>query len=116
MVTLSHAATASGGDYQDLADGGNGTVTTVDTGHGATGAPTSVSVNHGDDIETCTIVLHSQRGGTVTITPASSAVGTATVSGAEVEDHRLVRRLLQPDAGQAPPLPPHTAYPPSPDH
>jgi len=82
-VTLRHAATASGGDYKNL-NGGELTVTTVDAGHGVTVTPTSVSVDEGDYTDTYTIVLHSQPGGAVVITPTPGVVGrgaTATVSG-----------------------------------
>ncbi len=55
-------------------------VTTTDAGHGVVVSKPSVSVAENDEMETYTVVLKSQPGGPVTITPTTDAMTTATVS------------------------------------
>ena len=56
------------------------TATTVDAGHGVVVSKADVSVAENSEMATYTVVLKSQPGGPVEITPASSATARATVS------------------------------------
>ncbi len=83
-VTISHAAAVSsdsGNAYHQIPID-NVTATTVDAGHGVVVSKASVSATVGGATGTYTIALKSQPGGSVTITPRSSATARATVSGA----------------------------------
>ena len=82
-VTISHTAavTDTNNAYHGI-EIGDVTVTTVDAGHGVVVSKASVTVTAGGDTETYTIKLKSQPGGSVVVTPTSSATARATVSGA----------------------------------
>ena len=82
-VTLSHTAEVA--DTKNPYHGipiNDVTATTVDAGHGVVVSEASVTVAENSDTAEYTIKLKSQPGGSVTITPASSASANATVSGA----------------------------------
>ncbi len=81
-VTISHAAAVadSTNPYHQTPIG-DVTATTVDAGHGVTVSRASLSVAENSDTGTYAIVLKSQPGGSVTITPTSNAPANATVSG-----------------------------------
>ena len=84
-VTISHAVAVAVADSTNpyhQTPIGDVTATTVDAGHGVTVSRASLSVAENSDTGTYTIVLKSQPGGPVTITPTSSAPANATVSGA----------------------------------
>ncbi len=61
---------------------GDVTVTTVDAGHGVIVSEESLSVAENSEMATYTVVLKSQPGEPVVITPTSSMTAKATVSGA----------------------------------
>ena len=83
-VTISHAAAVSSDStnpyHQIPID--NVTATTVDAGHGVAVSKASVSATVGGATGTYTIRLKSRPGGSVVVTPSSSATARATVSGA----------------------------------
>ena len=82
-VTISHTAavTDTNNAYHQIPID-NVTATTVDAGHGVVVSKASVSVTAGGATADYTIALKSQPGGSVVITPTSSATARATVSGA----------------------------------
>ena len=82
-VTVSHTATVADttNPYHQIPIS-DVTTTTVDAGHGVVVSKASVTVTADSDTDTYTIKLKSQPGGSVEITPASSASTMATVSGA----------------------------------
>ena len=82
-VTISHAAavTDTNNAYHQIPID-NVTATTVDAGHGVVVSKMDVSATVGGATGTYTIQLKSQPGGSVVITPTSSATARATVSGA----------------------------------
>ena len=82
-VTISHTAavTDTNNAYHGI-EIGDVTVTTVDAGHGVVVSKAGVTVTAGGATADYTIRLKSQPGGSVTITPTSSATARATVSGA----------------------------------
>ena len=82
-VTISHAAavTDTNNAYHGI-EIDNVTVTTVDAGHGVVVSKASVTVTAGGATADYTIRLKSQPGGSVVVTPTSSATARATVSGA----------------------------------
>ena len=81
-VTISHTAAVSdtNNPYHDI-DIDEVTVTTTDAGHGVVASKGMLSVYDGDDTGTYEMELKSEPGGTVMITPMSSATANATVSG-----------------------------------
>ena len=81
-VTISHTAavTDTNNPYHQI-EIGDVTVTTTDAGHGVEVAEATVEVAE-NNTASYKIVLKSQPGGTVTITPMSSATARATVSSA----------------------------------
>ena len=79
---ISHTSASSDDDY-DTADVDDVVVTATDDDvAGVSVAPTMVTVAEGNGIGSYTVALGSQPAANVTITPASSAVPVATVSGA----------------------------------
>ena len=82
-VTISHAAavTDTNNAYHQIPID-NVTATTVDAGHGVVVSKASVTVTAGGATADYTIRLKSQPGGSVVVTPTSSATASATVSGA----------------------------------
>ena len=83
-VTITHTAAVSsdsGNAYHQIPID-NVTATTVDAGHGVTVSTASLSVAENSATADYTIALKSQPGGSVTVTPNSSATARATVSGA----------------------------------
>ena len=82
-VTISHTAavTDTNNAYHGI-EIGDVTVTTVDAGHGVVVSKASVTVTAGGATADYTIALKSQPGGSVVVTPTSSATAHATVSGA----------------------------------
>ena len=83
-VTLRHAATVatdSSNPYHGI-DIDNVRVTVTDAGHGVVVPTTTIRVSAGDDTTTYDIVLRSDPGGTVVVTPTSDTPANATVSGA----------------------------------
>ena len=82
-VTISHTAavTDTNNAYHGI-EIGDVTATTVDAGHGVVVSKASVSVTAGGATADYTIRLKSQPGGSVVVTPTSSATARATVSGA----------------------------------
>ena len=78
---LTHSLTAASEPYRSITPDPVA-VSVTDAGHGVTVSKASVSVAENSDTETYTIVLKSQPGGPVVITPTSSAPARATVSSA----------------------------------
>ena len=79
---ISHTSASSDDDY-DTADVDDVVVTATDDDvAGVSVTPTMVTVAEGNGIGSYTVALGSQPAANVTITPASSAVPVATVSGA----------------------------------
>ena len=78
---LTHSATATGSTapYDGITIDPVA-ITTTDAGHGVVISESSLSVAENDETATYTVVLKSQPGGPVTITPTSGATTTATVS------------------------------------
>ena len=79
-ATISH--TISGGGYNSVPVADVGVSATDDDVAGVQVTPPALSVDEGGGTGTYTLALESEPIGTVTITPASSAVPVATVSGA----------------------------------
>ncbi|KKZ11009.1 MAG: hypothetical protein TH68_09490, partial [Candidatus Synechococcus spongiarum 142] len=83
-VTVSHAAEVSSDSnnpYHQIPISAV-TATTVDAGHGVVVSEATVEVAENNKTASYTIKLKSQPGGSVEITPTSSALANATVSGA----------------------------------
>ena len=82
---LTHSATATGSTapYDGITIDPVA-ISITDAGHGVLVSESSLSVAENDETATYTVVLKSQPGGTVTITPRSGATTTAVVSPASV--------------------------------
>ena len=78
---LTHSLTVASGPYASITPDPVA-VSVTDAGHGVTVSEASVSATVGGATGTYTIALKSQPGGSVVITPTSSATARATVSGA----------------------------------
>ena len=78
---LTHSLTVASGPYASITPDPVA-VSVTDAGHGVTVSEASVSATVGGATGTYTIQLKSQPGGSVVITPTSSATARATVSGA----------------------------------
>ncbi len=78
---LTHALTASSGPYRSITPDPVA-VSVTDATHGVIVSESTLSVAENSETATYTVVLKSQPGGTVVITPTSTATANATVSGA----------------------------------
>ncbi len=78
---ITHELTVANGPYASITPDPVA-VTVTDAGHGVTVSESSVTMAEDSDTADYTIVLKSQPGSSVVITPASSVPANATVSGA----------------------------------